>query len=71
MSDTSAPDIRVTTTMVKEQVLKKAIRFMVIAGLLVQENRHDNVTTLTVTIPPESKDMHGDRFKKMQDAKST
>lgn len=72
MSETEAPDVRVTTTLVKQQVLLKAIRFMTIAGLLVQENRVDkNTTTITVTIPPESTDMHGERFKKMRDAKPT
>jgi hypothetical protein len=71
MSEIEPPEIRVTTTQVKEHVLQKAIRFMVMAGLLVQENRVDKTTTtITVTIPPEVQDKHGERFKKMRDAKT-
>lgn len=64
-------NIRVTTRAVKEQVFKAAIRMMVMSGLQVMENRLGDTMTVTVTIPPESTDPHGDRLKKMWDAKSS
>lgn len=64
-------DVRVTTTMVKEHVLATAIRWMTMAGLLVQENRLGNVMTLKITIPPQSKDPHGDRARNAAQHAST
>jgi len=63
-------NVRVTTGAVKEKVLWAAVELMRRAGLLVTEHKLDNTVTITVVIPPDSTDPHGDRMKAI-DASST
>jgi hypothetical protein len=56
-------NIRVTTTEVKHKVIWAAVELMRRSGLLVTEHKLDNTVTLTVVIPPDSTDPHGDRMK--------
>ena len=64
-------EVRVTTRAVKEKVIWAAIELMKRAGLLVQENKLGDRVTLTIVIPPDSVDPHGDRLKAARDAKPT
>ena len=64
-------NIRVTTSAVKEKVVWAAAELMRRAGCLVVENKLGNIVTLTVTIPPDSTDPHGDRLKAIKSAESS
>lgn len=63
-------EVKVTTTAVKEKIVWAAVELMRRAGLDVVENRIGDTVRLTVIIPPESTDPHGDRLKALKSAQS-
>lgn len=63
-------DVRVTSTAVKENVIWAATELMRKSGCVVQQNKIGSTVTITVTIPPESGDPHGERLKALR-AKSS